>query len=214
MKRLLFSILILAGISGGVLAQENFYWGFRGGMNLSHTVQKADMGADLDYKSKPGFRVGMVVGTGIVKNLSLETGLYFTTLGMKNKLITDEVKFSINYIQLPIQFAFRPDLGKKLRLHVGMGPYVACGVGGKIENRSENIDVYGEEDYFKRFDVGMSVSGGLCIGKFFVGLGYDWGLVDIFTNQFKADIGVIGGGSSEGRRLHNRNFWVGIGINL
>ncbi len=30
MKRLLFSILILAGISGGVLAQENFYWGFRG----------------------------------------------------------------------------------------------------------------------------------------------------------------------------------------
>ena len=191
MKKFLLCLLIVGGIFFELKAQEEMYWGLRGGLNLSNIHEKTDVDVTADWENRAGFRLGMVIGAPLKGKLYIEPGIYFTTLGMKYKDDKDEMKLNINYLQIPILLTFRPHIGENTRLHLSAGPYVACGVGGKMKFNKGKVDIFS-------------------IKRFYIGMGYDLGLVNI-ESKSSDSAAVVVGASSE---TYNRNFWVGIGINL
>ncbi len=210
MKKFLLCLLIVGGIFFELKAQEELYWGLRGGLNLSNIHEKTDADVTADWENRAGFRLGMVIGAPLKGKLYIEPGIYFTTLGMKYTDDKDEMKLNINYLQIPILLTFRPHIGENTRLHLSAGPYVACGVGGKMKFNKVKVDIFGDDELVKRFDGGISFSGGFSIKRFYIGMGYDLGLVNI-ESKSSDSAAVVVGASSE---TYNRNFWVGIGINL
>lgn len=210
MKKFLLCLLIVWGISFEMKAQEEMYWGLRGGLNLSNIYEETNADVSIDWENKPGFRIGMVIGAPIRGILYIEPGVYFTSLGMKYEAGEDEAKLNINYLQIPLLVTFRPHIGKNARLHISAGPYVACGLGGKMKVNKVKKDIFGDDELVKRFDGGISFSGGFSIKRFYIGMGYDLGLVDIESNSPTASYVTVGVSS----KTYNRNFWLGIGINI
>ncbi len=45
----------------------------------------------------------------------------------------------MNYIELPVNFIFKPVLGNG-QLLLGLGPYIAYGIGGKVELSGSGMD--------------------------------------------------------------------------
>src|SRR5205085_11734581 len=63
------------------------------------------------------------------------------------------VKTTLSYIEIPINFVYKPLLGDS-RLLLGFGPYVAFGVG------ASNIEFGSAPSQIKRFDAGANVLAG------------------------------------------------------
>ena len=96
-----------------------------------------------------------------------------------------EFKQNLNYLQLPVHFAYKYEVMPATRLVFHAGPYIAYGVGGKSEVTSGSVsitndNVFGDENYqYKPFDAGLGLGVGAEFGQFLLGLGWDMGLVNI-----------------------------------
>lgn len=171
-------------------------YNFQVGMTLSSMTEH-------EYgKNKVGWSVGGGLtlpllscweGMGV---LSLRPSLLFITKG--DKMEIDESGYkqkSTNnpiYLEIPIKVAFSAELGNA-RIVPYIGPYFAFGVGGKHKtemsasfgsgtaNGENEIDFF-KEGYGKKFDFGMTVGAQYEFSDFFIGLGYDLGLSEVFEN--------------------------------
>lgn len=218
MKKLFLVVAIVATVCGAQ-AQE-FSWGVRAGLNIPNVSEKIkgeDGDWSSDYKSRVGFHVGVVADWGLTEAFYIQPGLYFTTKGAKADYDGDTEKINLNYLQLPILASYRFNLGQgDTKLHVNVGPYFALGVSGKIkfeeDGDSYKIDAFGTADEdsdeekggLKRFDSGLSFGAGVSVKKFYVGLNYELGLVNI------ADKDAFG----DDYKLRNRNFNISVGYNF
>ena len=115
-------------------AQDKTTFGIRAGVNFQNL--NGEIGdADLDLKMKTGFHIGVNAEIPVAPEFYLQPGLLFSTKGAKEKLmIGDDVKFNISYLEVPINFVYKPTLGAG-KLVLGVGPYVGFAVGGKIKRR-------------------------------------------------------------------------------
>lgn len=196
MKKIKLSLIIaLVGMASLVGAQSASL-NIKGGLNMSNFY-----GDNLNDKSlKPGFHIGVGADLEFMPNISLQTGLYYTSKGAKYStnlpLEIEDVKFSVtsNYIQVPLHLAYKIDVtpGTKLVFHAG--PYLAYGFGGKRTIDSEygkNLDqFFGVKEVktfdksfgYKPFDYGVGLGVGAEFGLFLVDLGWDMGLKNIARN--------------------------------
>lgn len=219
-KRLFLFMMFFSGILLSVNAQQK--WGIRGGLNISTTAQEVKAGDGISFSddgtnAKVGFRVGIVSLGNISKVCSFQPGLYLTQMGMRLK--EDGVKEVDNmyYLQAPLLLSFNIPLGRSLtrKWQILCGPYVSCGIGGKMkitENGEtmnvklfKKLDVMGGEkkSILNRFDAGISFGTGYLAGKFFVGVNYDLGLVNIMNKDVNDEV-----------KFWNRNFTLAIGVNF
>ena len=198
MKKLKLSLVIaLLGAFSLVSAQSAFL-NVKGGLNMSNFY-----GDNLNDKNmKPGFHIGVGADLEFLHNISLQTGLYYSSKGAKytySSAITEDVEFNVsaNYIQLPIHIAYKIDVtpGTKLVFHAG--PYLAYGIGGKRKIDSKytedlnqyfgkrEVDTFDKDWGFKPFDVGVGIGVGAEFGLIFIDLGWDMGLKDISRSALK-----------------------------
>jgi hypothetical protein len=185
-------LLILAGTI--VNAQSKTSFGIRGGVNLYNITGKEADGDKLENSLKTGFNIGVNAEIPVGIDFYLQPGVIFTTKGAE-KFMNTQNKVSINYVEVPINFIYKPELGSG-KLILGVGPYFAIGVGGnyKFDNGNDDLPIKFKNEitlaeavaldnyYFKGFDAGANLLFGYeWANRFSVQLNAGLGLVDIFT---------------------------------
>jgi len=184
MKKLTVSLLALMLIAT-ITVKAQVSLSAKGGLNMSNLY-----GDELtDENVKFGFNLGLALDYEFQPAMAVQTGLFFTTKGSK---VTREIgnlngdfTQTLNYLQLPVHFAYKYEVMPATRLVFHAGPYIAYGVGGKSEltagEASINSNkVFGDENYqYKPFDAGVGLGVGAEFGQFLLDLGWDMGLVNI-----------------------------------
>jgi len=205
----------------GAKAQETpgTTFGIRAGVNFQNINGRDLFDEKLENKIKTGFHVGVNAEIPIATDFYLQPGVLFTTKGAKSK-DDDDIKVNLSYIEVPINFLYKPELGMG-KLLLGIGPYIAFGIGGKVSNADgKETDVeftkevsaqnfstaaaLGYYPYFKRFDAG----GNLLVGyefsnNFSVQLNAQLGMLNI-----NSDIKDI---SDDDTKFKNTGFGVSVG---
>ncbi|MCE5205859.1 MAG: PorT family protein [Porphyromonadaceae bacterium] len=184
MEKLRLTVVVtMLAIVTAVSAQVNL--GIKGGINMSNYY-----GDELSEKNaKIGFHIGLSADYEFTPNSALQTGLFFTTKGLKTQDADWNAEYSENlmYLQLPVHYAYKMDVTPGTRIVFHGGPYAAYGVGGSRNASVGNINAEWDVDnifgdgtvQYKPFDAGLGLGVGAEFGPILVDLGWDMGLVNI-----------------------------------
>ncbi|MDR1882511.1 MAG: PorT family protein [Prevotella sp.] len=175
-------VIIALLLAMGINAQDKpLTFGIKAGANLSN------LGGDdtEDLSAKAGFNAGVTLDFALASDLYLLTGLEYSTKGTKN----GDVKLNLGYLQLPVHLGYKLEVvdGTKLVFHAG--PYLGYAASGQWKAEGVSIDAFGDEvdqlevTKLKRFDFGLGLGVGAELGKIGVGLGYDFGLANLFDTS-------------------------------
>jgi hypothetical protein len=191
MKRML-TVLLLIFLSNALFAQG---FGIRAGVNFQNINGKDFNGDQLENTLVTGFHAGVNYEIPVGTDLYFQPGLLFSTKGgdiesVVNVVNTNEellvTKLALSYIELPLNFMFKPMLGNGHML-LGFGPYLAYAIGGKgteidydLEFESELTDDWDANGpiYIKPFDAGAN----------FI-VGYE--LANMLSLQLNAQLGLV-----------------------
>lgn len=176
MKKVLLAVagLMIAGVSFG---QTKF--GVVAGAQFSSFTFKAE-----DEKETSdllvGLRAGVTADLQLADEFYIGTGLLYSGKGGKFK--DTDAKLKLGYLQVPINFLFKPEVGAG-KLNLGAGPYVAYAVSGKLKAGDLSTDIFKDsedgENAYKRFDAGLGIVAGyeLPVGLY-LGIHADLGLIN------------------------------------
>ena len=198
-------------------------FGLRGGLNMQN-INGKDLGGDkLTMDMVPRFHVGAVVGIPVAPEFYFQPGLLFSTKGAKSKSdflgMDMSVEYNISYIELPLNFLYKPVVGKG-HFMLGFGPYIAYGIGGKakfnINNTStEDNIIFANEyssiissdwKYFKHLDYG---------GNIFFGYELNNGLsIQLNAQLGLAKINADNTAASSKSEFRNTGFGLSLGYNF
>ncbi|NII29620.1 PorT family protein [Pseudoflavitalea sp. X16] len=143
-------------------------FGVRAGINFQN-LNGEFLGNDLDFKLKTGFHIGVNAEIPIADEFYIQPGLLFSTKGA-NWDDDDDTKTNISYLELPVNFLYKPVLGTG-KLLLGFGPYAGYAIGGKVKSDDGDVDLEFESElpanqvgmYFytvRRFDFGANLLAG------------------------------------------------------
>ncbi len=108
-----------------------------------------DLPYTLDVHKKLGATLGVSVEIPILKNLWINTGLYYVATGVKmnfkqdfsktheDYLVEPRVNLTMHNIRIPAQASYRYTFKNKYELQVNLGPYFAYGVAGKASVKDD-----------------------------------------------------------------------------
>lgn len=199
MKKLtkIFTIAAIAFVGVQANAQSV---GIKAGFNLSDmNMYDDDDSYNDDFDMKPGFHAGFIVDVPLNSFLTFQSGLMFTTKGVKQTESGDgfDYKFNLNlqYLDIPLTIKASHELSSSLKMFGTVGPYVGVGILGKFkseltigkETEKDEEDVeWGSdevEDDFKRLDMGAVFGVGVEINSLILGVTYNLGLMNISPYQ-------------------------------
>lgn len=201
----------------GDQTEQKIVIGPRVGLNVS-TLNATNMEMDGD-KSKVGFNVGVAVEFPIVRSFYINSGLFYTTKGIKFEESGYDWKetetYNAGYLQLPVYASYRLNFAEESQLQINFGPYFAYGVNGKVNYKSNDegevekvsYDLFGtgeDKAGFKRFDCGLGVGLGYTFNRIYLGLTYEIGLVNVLDTKEYGNLA----------KMKNSNFNISIGYNF
>lgn len=207
MKKVFLAVagLMIAGASFG---QTKF--GIVAGPQFSSITAKAD-GDKSTSDLLVGLRAGFTADLQLADEFYIGTGLLFSGKGGKDKDV--EIKKTIGYLQVPINFLFKPEVGSG-KLNLGAGPYVAYGIAGKIKGTADDaegsIGVFSDEakalgQGVKKFDAGLGIVAGYELkAGLYLGIHADLGLVNT--------VALPDGVTADGYSAKNTSFGVNVGF--
>lgn len=114
----------------------NTSFGLRAGINFQNINGKDENGDKLENDILTGFNIGVNAEIPVGVDFYFQPGLLYTIKGAKSEDVilgqTIKGKMKISYIELPLNFLYKPMLGKG-HLLLGFGPYMAVGVSGQAK---------------------------------------------------------------------------------
>ena len=227
-KSIIFTTIIASVFCVSVNAQDAAKpasgkptFGVFAGVNFQNINGKDSLGNKLSNKLVPRYNVGVNVEIPIAPEFYIQTGLTFITKGAKGPIkyrgYDNTRETTLRYIELPINFLYKPVLGKGHFL-LGFGPYFSYAVSGKAKFNGAAYS--GEQEiqfkknvtaaeannnvvYFKSFDTGANIFFGYEFANGFnVTMNSQLGLVNIHSNYT----------NDANSKVVNMN--TGFGINL
>jgi len=181
MKKILF-LLTLSILCVGISFAQTPKIGITAGLNVSNITR--DIG---DNNFKAGFQAGVVADFGITDKFCIIPELLFSQRGANyghSSFIT-----TLNYLQLPINAAYKLDVGKSSKVFVFAGTYFGYGLSGnnkvaiiefgQKDNHSEKVTFGSNENDVKAFDFGINVGVGYTYEKVFFKLQWNLGLMNL-----------------------------------
>jgi len=112
----------------------NTSFGLRAGINFQNINGKDENDEKLKNDILTGFNIGINAEIPVGVDFYFQPGLLYTIKGAKSEEEALGQSFNttlkISYLELPLNFLYKPLLGTG-HLILGIGPYVAFGVGGK-----------------------------------------------------------------------------------
>jgi hypothetical protein len=110
-------------------------FGLRAGVNFQNINGKDENGDKLENDILTAFHIGINAEIPVGTDFYFQPVLLYTIKGAKSEDVilgqTINGKVKISYVELPLNFLYKPMLGKG-HLLLGFGPYVALGLGGKV----------------------------------------------------------------------------------
>lgn len=175
MKQKLTFILILSFALINANAQRI---GIKAGVNLANAKYEYTQ-TSISTSNLIGFQAGLIGELPLSDALYVNAGALFSQKGTKLSFIGMEVKFPINYVEIPLNLAYKYDLGA-LKLFAQAGPYLGYGLSAKMTGSGvdETIDFGSETGQMKRIDYGANIGAGIEIGSIQVGANYGLGLAN------------------------------------
>lgn len=164
------TLLVVFVLSLGFVSAnaQGFNWGVKAGLNVS-SLTSSDI---YDYRA--GFHGGLIgqyMFSGS-EGFGIESGLQYSLLGAKAKILNISETLAASYLQLPIQAIYKFNVGQDLYLYPAAGIYLGYGIGGT-------------DDYFdvaENFDLGLKVGLNLQYDRFLIGAGYEYGFTKVYKN--------------------------------
>ena len=186
MKKKLLLVCMMCAL---VLSANAQRFGVQVGMNLANVSLDGDLQSDL-----LAYQVGPVADFDITNSFAFNTGVLFSVKGFKSE-IYESNKWSLSYIEIPLNFAYKLDLGG-MKLYAQAGPYLAYGVANKYTYEEGNVkyEVKSNWDELKKFDFGVGFGAGAELEHLKIGMGYGLGLANI--------------SESDNTKNKNRNFMI------
>ena len=188
---------------GAVVVLASFYsfagidLRFGGGLNLSDETHSGDytLPPYMSKKMHVGFNTGASADFLFSKQMGILAGLSFETRGSQNTVNAASApdyinlsewpqEFSLNYLQIPVLFSYRPIPS----LTIALGPEMGIFLGGtiKLGNNSGNFDA------IKTFDLGASLIVDYTFANMIaVGAGYYLGFLN---NDGSSTADILNGG--------------------
>lgn len=164
-------------------------WGVE--LGLTSTTMSFDGDNDgIDRRS--GFTLGVTYDYPIasVPNLSVLGGLFYVPKGYE----AGDQKWNANYLELQAtaKYAYTlPILNNDLKAFALAGPYLAYGIGGKLENPYESF--YDDLSFFdvaKRFDAGLVLGFGVEYKRYSLSFRWGIGMVNIYDSDKACDLAM------------------------
>ena len=140
-------------------------FGIRAGVNFQNINGKNAAGSTLKNDLLTGFNAGVNAEIPIGSGFFVQPGVLYSTKGAK---WTNEDKVKLSYIEVPVNFVYKPILGSGNML-LGFGPYVGFAMNGNVEyENGTETDVEFTNDYdpsisapqFKKMDAGANLLAG------------------------------------------------------
>mgnify|MGYP000950783304 CR=1 FL=1 len=186
MTILLFSLTALA-----IQAQKPFSFFSKAGIGTSHF-----WGKNSSSDTKVAYKAGVGTTYTINRTWALQSSINFLSIGGKDEIeYTGSATMNELYLQLPVLITARVNLGKDYHASLGVGPYIAYGIGGTTSGEMEyDYDGQYQQGSFKyntfgnmydgnmgnyRFDTGVSLELSLEYRKFIFGAEMQMGLMRI-----------------------------------
>lgn len=157
MKTRIFSLTMIftlvVSLAAFAQGDSKTSFGIIGGVNFQNLNGKDMSGDKLENDMIVGFHVGINVQLPIVPEFYFQPGLMFSTKGGENNdgLITS--KYSLSYIELPLNFVYKGALSNGYII-LGFGPYVAYGIGGKATFEGGPVTLESDIEFKKEVEVG------------------------------------------------------------
>ena len=180
MKKNLLILVLSILFTGTSFAQTKF--GITAGFNGSGI----SYGGEYDKESAVagtlvGFQVGLLVDLGITENISVIPEILYSQRGAfqkyeeeGNSKNTQSITYVFNYLQLPVNLAFKFNIGSSSKMSLFAGPYfgyllsaegkLETDIDGEKNEEKEKFEIGSNEDQFKALDYGVNA-----------GLGFHWG---------------------------------------
>jgi hypothetical protein len=190
MKRNILLIIIMLALIPTIYAQDKgLRLGVLAGVNFQNFNGKDNVGDKLENKMITGFHAGINSLIPIAPDIFFQPGLVFSIKGAQQKDASPNAKFMLNYIDLPLNIVYRPQLGENFFL-LGFGPYLGYALGGKIiDDNGDKTDIEfmktiesGDplSSAMKRFDAGAGIFAGYELSNgIFLQLDTQLGLIKI-----------------------------------
>ncbi|MDR0973973.1 MAG: PorT family protein [Prevotellaceae bacterium] len=196
MKTKIMVVSLFVLMTAGAVHAQNVRFGIRGGLNFA-SLNEYEIPVATREEAEMDERLGLYAGAFVQVDLSekvgLETGLFYTQLGGRDKEDDYgeqyEVKANPSYLQLPVSIFYKFTV-KQLTLYPSVGLYAGYGLSGKMKgsgsvtNRDETVtQIDFDDDYFdtfaRKFDIGGTIGIHAAYSKFILSLTYDRGFVRV-----------------------------------
>jgi hypothetical protein len=208
-------IAAIAGIMTGAAYGQSMVketgrtsFGIRAGVNFQNINGKDAAGNNLKNDLLTGFNAGINAEIPLSSGFYLQPGALYSAKGAK---LSDGNKVKLSYIEVPVNFVYKPLLGNGNML-LGFGPYVGFGVNGKVESPngssekvtfSKDYDATSGGPQFKRFDAGGNLLAGYEFANYVsFQLNAQLGLADIHPTTTAAN---------DKTKLKNTGFGLSLG---
>lgn len=149
MKKNIFLISCMLLFTGAfTMAQnaEKTSFGILGGVNFQNLNGKSANGSALENDLIVGYHVGVNVRLPLAPEFFLQPGILLSTKGAKNVSNLSTMTTKLTYVEVPLNFVYRGLLGKG-HILIGLGPYVALGVGGNVNLESDALSLKSDIEF-------------------------------------------------------------------
>jgi hypothetical protein len=176
MKQKLSVICVLSILFANVNAQKI---GIKAGLSLAN-AQYEYSGTSISTSNLIGVQAGIIGEVPISNEIYFNSGILFSQKGTKVSLLGVVIDFPINYLEIPLNLAYKYDLGT-VKLFAQAGPYLGVGLSAKMKGggQEETLDFGSGTNQMKRLDFGINFGAGLEINKVQLGINYGLGLTNL-----------------------------------
>lgn len=202
-------VLMLVMSNCLLLAQTKPVIIVKAGGNVSNMLM-TDSWYNVTPDPKIGYTIGATVDIPVItKNWFVRSGLNYTVKGASIDEYDFVYKPVLKFLQVPLNMGYRYDFGSRdFAVAASAGPYLAYGVGGKMEFGSRlgtfNLNSF---DYFKRFDLGFNFDAAVEYKRFVGGILFDMGVLDLSKDTSFEDYRI-----NDGMYLSTVNFSFYVGL--
>ncbi|HLA52442.1 MAG TPA: OmpA family protein [Flavitalea sp.] len=211
MNKLFFILVFLSLISS--LSYGQIRIGLIGGPHSANVKETNDISfweteIELGYFSKFGFYIGLLGEIPLSSNFFFQPGLMYMSKGRKyfqrnddltailTDTISNSVTTSVNYIELPLNLAYKLPLGKKVKFVLSAGPYVGFFFNGKekyetrvystnnFRTREKTLETGPDEGKVNTLDAGINGRAGFELGSLMISGFITQGLTNYYTAAY------------------------------
>jgi len=193
---LIFTLMVsMAMAQRGEMGRTSF--AILGGVNFQNLNGEDNSGKELENDLLIGYHAGVNIQIPVAPEFYFQPGLMFSTKGAESVSVLTPT-YKLSYVELPLNFVYKGQVGNGYFM-VGVGPYVAYGIGGKaiyevgsVKSESDvtfkNEVVLGDPlmaVYVKPFDAGGNIFFGYELaGGLFMQLNAQLGMLDIKPDHY------------------------------